>query len=72
VSTAASRSHNSSLAALIIGVVVALWSASGGMAALQMGLDVAYEVPVDRKFLSRRLRALPSSLPGPSRAGSPP
>lgn len=41
------------------GLAVALWSGVEAMAALQVGLDVAFEVPSDRGFVRRRLVALP-------------
>jgi membrane protein len=46
-------------AEVAIGLGVALWSAIEAMAALQVGLDVAFEVPSDRGFVRRRLVAVP-------------
>lgn len=51
-------SHSASLIAAVGGIIVAVFSASSGMVAMQKGLNIAYDVPRDRKFLAARLVAL--------------
>jgi membrane protein len=52
-------SARASVLEVVLGLVVALWSGVESMAALQVGLDLAYEVESDRGFVGRRLMALP-------------
>ena len=58
ISRAMDQPAGSSLVTAIFGMLLALWSASSGMAAVQVGLDVAYDVPEDRPLLKRRLMGL--------------
>jgi membrane protein len=48
-----------SLATTIVASVVALWSSTSGMVVVEEGLDMAYGLPTDRSFVTRRLVALP-------------
>jgi membrane protein len=47
-------SGTASLIATIFGIGLALYSASSGFVALQLGLNVAYDVDEDRKFIGAR------------------
>ncbi|HEX8099780.1 MAG TPA: YihY/virulence factor BrkB family protein, partial [Actinomycetota bacterium] len=58
VANANKTSEAASLAATVGGIAVALWSASSGLVALQTGLNVAYDVEHDRKFVKKRAIAL--------------
>jgi membrane protein len=51
------RESGGSLVAALVGIALALWSASAGMVGMQMGLDVAYDVTADRPFVKKRLVA---------------
>ena len=58
VGDASAKPRGSSVVATVIGLGIALWSASSGMVALQAGMDVAYDVEEDRKLVKKRGIAL--------------
>ena len=58
IANAQRSSSGASLVAAIVGIAVALWSATSAMVALQSGLNIAYDVPTDRSFVKKRLVAL--------------
>lgn len=58
VSKSGEQSGGASLVATLVGLALAVWSASAGMVAMQAGLDVAYDVDEERKFVKKRLVAL--------------
>lgn len=58
INNAGRPNESASIWAALIGIAVAVWSASSGMVALQKGLNVAYDIPEERKFVKARLVAL--------------
>ena len=58
VAGAEAQSHGRSVVAAVLGVALALWSASAGMVGMQAGLDVAYDVGRERSFVKKRLVAV--------------
>lgn len=52
-------SVRTSLLEVVVGTGVALWGGVESMAALEIGMDMAFEVRADRGFVGRRLMALP-------------
>jgi membrane protein len=55
--TQAGKKTSGALTTVILGIVLAIWSSSGGMVALETALDVAYEVPRSAKFIKKRTKA---------------
>jgi membrane protein len=58
VARADNPSDTASLVATVGGILAAVWSGSSGMAGLQSGLNIAYDVDHDRKFVAKRAVAL--------------
>ncbi len=57
--TRAQAHTGASLTTTVLASVVALWSSTSGMVIVEEGLDIAYGLPSDRSFVTKRLVALP-------------
>ncbi len=53
------ESSGTSGVAFATGLVVSLWSMTGAMASLQVGLDVAFDIKKDKGLLKRRIASIP-------------
>lgn len=58
ITNAQRGSAGASLFVALLGLAVALWSASSGMVGLQEAMDVAYGIPESRRFVKKRAMAL--------------
>ncbi len=57
--TAAASHRRGALSTVVVAGGVALWSATSAMSMLEEGLDMAYELPLDRSFVQKRIIAFP-------------
>jgi membrane protein len=60
--THAAHHTGADLFATVAACVIALWSATSGMVIVEEGLDMAFDLPLDRSFLHKRAVALPLLL----------
>lgn len=51
----AQNQEEGGLAVLVVGLAIALWGASSGIAGMLGGLNIAFDISEDRKFLKKRL-----------------
>lgn len=57
--THAQQDSRSGLVTTVVASIIALWSSAAGMVVVQEGLDMAFGLPTDRSFVSRRVVAIP-------------
>jgi membrane protein len=60
--THAAHHTGADLFATVAASVIALWSATSGMVIVEEGLDMAFDLPLDRSFLHKRAVAMPMLL----------
>lgn len=54
ITSADANSRAASAIVAVVGILLALWSATSGMVGLQTGLNVAYDIPEERRFVRAR------------------